>query len=245
MDGQLKSLWEQFEAKARAHGEQHSYSGSSYGATGAFGQEYWMMLDKTVTQHLTKRYAFEEPLRVQYADDAANVRRSYLNKLFAQGKLAKSLSLISPVAAYEGIITTLSGTDLQSIQYSIEGVRTYRNKVIDYIRSKTDNFAAPSYFTTSDDRIWQEFRQVVEPFRKGPETEANRRKEMEVFSNWREQKIKQTPSLELRDFPRFMSPTEGVLYSAKRALQDLTSLIMVATAFFGLSFLRFLKYDVR
>ena len=245
IDGQIKSLWEKFEGEASEHGGKRYTGGNMYGALGAFGQHYWQMLDEPGIEHYSKRYAFEEPLKIRYSDKVAQVLSSYLNNLFGQKKLAKNLSQISPVAVYEGMLTTLAGTDLQSFQYFIERVRTHRGKIVDYIRLKTDNFSAPSYFTTSDDRIWQEFHQLLEPFRKGPETEANRKKAMETFFKWRERKIKETPALNLQDFPQFLPATENLLSSAKRIIPNLLLLVFMSVLFFALSLAAFLRYDVR
>ncbi len=92
------------------------------------------------------------------------------------------------------------------------------NMARDYIRSKTDNFSLPSYFTPSKEGDYE----------KGEH-----------------KKLEQTPSLNLQDFPRFSCGSEILIKVLPRASTHILLLIFINAFFFSLSFVAFLKYDVR
>jgi len=64
------------------------------------------------------------------------------------------------------------------------------------------------------------------------------------FQKWKEKKIAQMIPLDLRDFPQFIYQP-SVAKSFNRAIPDLALLFFIGVLFFVLSFVTFLKYDVR
>jgi hypothetical protein len=64
------------------------------------------------------------------------------------------------------------------------------------------------------------------------------------FQKWKEKKIAQMIPLDLRDFPQFIYQT-SVAKSFNRVIPDLALLFFISVLFFVLSFVTFLKYDVR
>ena len=61
-------------------------------------------------------------------------------------------------------MSVLAGTDFGNTEYFKSNVKNYRNEVIDYIRTKTENFTATSYFTPCKDGTWGEFMSVAKPY---------------------------------------------------------------------------------
>ena len=191
---------------------------------GAFGKWYALVCDKQTMENKPKRYALEEPLRIKYADKFWEIEQGYLNSLFKQKYFANNLSRVSPISLYENVMSALAGTDLSNSQYFMNRIRVHRNKVIEYIRSKTDNFSSLSYCTTSKEGEWEEYKKIGQ--------------------KWREKKIAETPSLDLQDFPKFTYKLEFI-NNLQRAIPDIGFLLFFNVCFFMLSFVAFVRYDVR
>jgi ABC-type transport system involved in multi-copper enzyme maturation permease subunit len=199
------------------------------------GYSQWFVLvcDKERMDCRRKRFTMNTPVHLKYANKFWEVKHRHLGDLLKQKELADNLSRISPVFLYENVMSTLAGTDTASYQYFTARARAYRNEVIDYIRSKTDNFSSPIYFTQcteADMAVYQEYLDG-----KMPE---------EDFQEWKEKKITQVLPLGLLDFPQFSYKHDAVK-SLNRAIPDLLLLIFANVLFFALSFLAFVKYDVR
>ncbi len=210
---------------------------------GAFNGQYPFVCDSRGVEHYNKRFMLEEPIRIKYADKLWEVEHSYLRSLFKQNYLANNISRISPISAYKNVMSALAGTDLSNSQYFMDKVKTHRNKVIDYIRSNTDNFHSISYFMHTNEKDWEEQNKIFQP---GIHTqnEAERQRVWKAFTEWKEKKIAATPPLNLEDLPRFMYQAD-IIKSIQRAIPDLGLLLFTNVLFFALSFAAFVRYDVR
>jgi len=135
-----------------------------------------------------------------------------------QKHLARIIAQFSPVTVYESLMSALSGTDLASFEHFRNRIKLHTSEVVEYIRSKTDNFASISYFTPSKEGDYE----------KGEH-----------------KKLEQTPSLNLQDLPRFTGGPESFAKALRRTFPHITFLIFINALFFTLSFVAFLKYDVR
>ena len=199
------------------------------------GYSQWFILvcNKERMDCRQKRFTMNTPVDMKYADKLWEVKHRHLGDLLKQKELADNLSRISPVFLYENIMSALAGTDTASYQYFMARARAYRNEVIDYVRSKTDNFSSPLYFTQcteADIAVYQEY--------------LDGKMSEEDFQEWKEKKITQVLPLDLLDFPQFIYKHDAVK-SLNRAIPDLLLLIFANVLFFALSFLAFVKYDVR
>jgi ABC-type transport system involved in multi-copper enzyme maturation permease subunit len=192
---------------------------------GAFGKWYPLVANKGAIERWKKRSVLEDPVKIKYADRLWEVEHSYLNSLFKQKYLAKNISRLSPISLYENAMSAMAGTDLASSRYSMDRVRTYRNSVIDYIRSKTNNFSSLSYFTRSKKGDWEEYQRMG-------------------WKRWREKKLAETPPLDLQDLPQFDYEPEFIR-NLQTAIADIGLLLFMNVCFFTLSFVAFLRYDVR
>jgi len=166
-----------------------------------------------------------EPVRIRYADRIWEVRNDNLKTMWKQRQLADNLSRISPIFSYESAMSILAGTDLASFQYFVGRAKAYRNQIVEYIRSKTNNFSSTSYFTT-----------------------CSREDALEYEKDWgaksaRDAKNPPLP-LKLEDLPP-CTYRLGLAESVQRAIPDLVLLIFANVLFFTLSFVAFMKGDVR
>ena len=182
---------------------------------GAFGRSYHRLLNQSAMEYFLRDYEVVCALGDTYADKFWTVEQSHLNTLFAQKNLARRLSRISPVSWYDGVMSTLAGTDVARYQSFAMAVRTQRNRIVDYVRSKTDNFTSPRLFTPYS---LEEMERVPE----GAEA----------------------PSLDLGDLPQFTFHVHDA-EDLRSALCDLAVLVLANLLLFSLSVVLFMKYDAR
>ena len=214
---------------------------------GAFGgRMYCAVVAKPEVEYRIKRYALEDSLQMKYAGKFWEIKHHYLSGLFKQKHLASNLSRISPISLYESVMSALAGTDAAGSQYFVDRARTHRNDIIEYIRSKTNNFSLPSYFTpcSEEDMIETERlgRQWVEAIK--AKDKAKEKATSDILDKWLDRKTATQPSIDIRDMPQFVyQPT--ITGDLRKAIIDLGLLVFVNVLFFVLSFVLFVKYDVR
>ncbi len=215
---------------------------------GAFGNPYFFMCNKIYMEAHQKYCALIEPLEIKHADGIWQIQQKYFHdNLIKQKEVANRIAQSSPMALYENLMSAFAGTDWVSFKYFINNIKVYRNEVIEYLRSKTEDYSLPSYFTTCKDGDWEEYLRISEPFliaRKAGNMEEMK-KGHELMLEWIEKKKKESPSLGLQGFPQFIYSPQNVLNSIERVIPDLVLLISINVLFFVLSFVMFLKYDVR
>jgi hypothetical protein len=155
------------------------------------------------------------PISIKYADKYSEVEYGYLRGLFDQTRLANNISRSSPIFLYESVMSALAGTDIASFRQFIDAVKTHRKDIVEYMRSRTNNFALAIFFTPCTE----------EEIKTRP-TGDN------------------APPLELSDLPRF-SYQADLAGTLRRVVPDLAFLILANVLFFAVSFAAFLGYDVR
>lgn len=160
-------------------------------------------------------YSIGVPNDIKYADKYAEVEYGYLQGLFEQTGLSNNLSRISPISLYENVMSALAGTDIASFRQFIDAVKAYRNNIIEYMRSQTNNFSSSSFFTPC----------TKEETKTRPKGDS-------------------APPLDLRDLPRF-SYKADIVKSLRRVIPDLALLVFGNVLFFAVAFVAFLRYDVR
>ncbi|MBA7627430.1 hypothetical protein ES703_34892 [subsurface metagenome] len=218
-DGQIGLLRSEF------RGQRSYLSGTRSDPAGAFGNSYVRACDVTCFESGREIYPVMEPLRIRYADRIWEVRNGYLKTIWKQRHLADNLSRISPMFSYENATSILAGTDLASFQYFVTGAKAYRNQIVEYIRSKTDNFSSPSFFTT-----------------------CSREDALEYEKDWGDKRARDAKNpplpLKLEDLPPCIYQLD-LAESVRRAIPDLALLVFANVLFFALSFVAFMKGDVR
>ncbi|MBA7640853.1 hypothetical protein ES703_48524 [subsurface metagenome] len=227
VEGQITSIREELQSEMWSQAKQLKVTGggTQSDATGAFGSWYHRLLDKAAMEDKQKQYSIRIPFEIKYADKFWEVKHSYLNSLSRQKKLADNLSRVSPLSLYGNTMSALAGTDVAGFQNFVESVKTHRNRIINYIHSKTENFSATSFFTPCTKEEMEQFDKSLKGQGSRPDT-----------SN--------TTSLDLRDLPRF-SYQPDFIENLQRAIPDLGLLFFINVVFFTLSFAAFVRYDVR
>jgi len=151
---------------------------------------------------------------------------SYLDSISKQNHLARNIARISPISAYENVMSALAQSDLASFQLFMDNARAHRNRTIEYIRSKTDSLSLPSYFTICNEEdaityeeMWKQYEQA--------EDGTEKQRAQDAWGEFRDKKkTAKVASLNLEDFPRF-TYQPGFAKSLRRAIPDLMLLVLV------------------
>jgi hypothetical protein len=217
------------------------------GSEGAFGgRGYVRAISKSEVEYRVKRFTLQDSLRIKYADKFWEVKHRYISDLFKQKLLADNLSRISPVFLYENVISALAGSDATSSQYFVDRAKIYRNNIIEYTRSKTNNFSLPSYFTPCSEEDMKECERLYASVQKARKAGNKAEQEVayDVFDKWLSRITAAQPSLDLRDMPQFVC-RPAIKGDLQKVILDLGLLVFINVLFFTLSFIAFLRYDVR
>jgi len=222
MDAQVRALREQANNEIHDLTKTLRTGGNQGMAMGAFRGIFIVYCEKALMDDYRKKYTLSEPVKIKCADKIFEVQQQYLGGLMKQKHLARTIAQISPITLYESLMSALAGTDLASFEHFRNRVKLHTNEVIEYIRSKTDNFSLPSYFTQCKEEDYEEGKK------------------------WDYDKLlEQTSPLNLQDFPRFSCGPERLTKALPRAVPHILLLVFINALFFTLSFVAFLKYDVR
>ena len=241
IDGQLVALRQEWISELnRGAPEPPGYMQS--GNQGAFGHGYSRVLNRPYMEYLQKLHPLEYPLRIRYADKFWEVERSYLNSLCEQKNLADNLSRISPISLYERVMSTLAGTDMVAFQRFMNGVRTHRTEIVEYVRSKTEGFSSPSFFTPCTEEEMAQYEKFFVQ-EKLAQNEAEMTRLRQARMAWLKSRA-EVPNLDLQDCPRFTA-VPGALGNLRSAIPDLALLIFANILFFAIAFAAFVRYDVR
>jgi ABC-type transport system involved in multi-copper enzyme maturation permease subunit len=182
---------------------------------GGFGHGYLRSATETHIHNELIDCSIDVPIKIRYADRYAEVEYGYLRGLIEQTHLANNISRTSPVCLYENVMTALAGTDMASIRHFIDGVKLYRKDIIEYMRSRTNNFSSTIFFTPC----------TKEEIKTRPRTDD-------------------AAPLELSDLPRFSYKADMVA-TLRRIIPDLAFLVLGNVLFFAVAFAAFIRYDVR
>lgn len=241
LDARVKTLIKERDEEIKNLTHMLKKGGNWSGANGAFGGFIVLYCDELYRRDLQKQYARSEPVKIRYADKIYDAQQQYLAGLKKQKFLAGIVTQISPVTQYESLMSALAGTDLGSYQYFRDKVKNYTNMIIEYIRSKTENFSSILYFTPTKEGDHQLFVQASNNVFK----DGFSKDKYEKFDKLCKDKLEQSPTLDLGDLPRFTCGHGSLSGILQRSVSQIVSLLFINAFFFVLSFVAFLKYDVR
>jgi ABC-type transport system involved in multi-copper enzyme maturation permease subunit len=247
LSGKLKAVTDarKSEIGQLTRGIREEGSESQSHAPGAFGHMYAMLCNKSSINYHRKEYPVTEPVKIRYVDKLISVKEMHMNDLTKQKQLAETITRASPIDMYEDLMSVLAGTDSGGTKQFKNDVRTYRNEVADYIRSKTENFASTSYFTPCKEG---DYERLMEQYFKPIQEAKDRDKRAELYKaamTLYTRLAKETPSLDLQDFPKFTYRPRSIAQTLLEAITTLGLLVVAGILFFLLSFVAFLRYDVR
>ncbi len=223
-DSQIRALRTEYEDQYwRIRGAAgRGLSTSQSDTSGAFGNGYTKRWNSGFFKMQQGLHPNAIPLKLEYADKIWGAQSSYLKNVWQQRKLANTLSRISPIFSYENAMSILAGTDISSFQSFASGAKAYRNQIVEYIRAGTDNFRSPSYWTPFNIEYASDY--------------GEGRKEVPDLA--------QHPRLNLQDVPPCGYQLD-LSESIRQALPDMALLAFASVFFFTLSFVAFMKGDVR
>lgn len=212
-------------------------------AQDVFGGYYAKLRDINWLNAERKQNSLTIPIKLRYADKYLSIEQGNLNSFFAQRDLARVLSYVSPISTYENVMAVLAGTDLSSFQDFIKQVRAHRNEVVEYVRSKTDNFHSPSFFAICTEEKSAEFTKLYVQKEEAKDEQTKARAE-QALKEWEKKNVKEPTPLDLKDFPWFRYRSSTVV-DCRRAMPDLAVLLVTNVFLFGMCFAAFARYDVR
>jgi len=243
--GKVKAVTDQLGSEINELTKDVKGSGDAADAPGAFGHTYYRLCEKSEMDSNRKKYSITEPVKIKYFDKVLGLKEVHLNYLVKQKQFADKLAGSSPIVLYENLMSVLAGTDFGNFKCFKNNVRTYGNEVADYIRSKTENFASTSYFTPCKEGDYEKVMGVLYKPVMDAKDKEKKAKLLEAATKRYAQILKETPSLNLQDFPKFTYQPQGIRETLQQAIPTVGLLIFASILFFALSFMMFLKYDVR
>jgi len=177
-----------------------------------------------------KLHEYTEPLRIDYANKKWAIQKAYLGSLESQRNFAETISLLSPSEVFRLVCASLCCTGVDGHYRFMDRTQHYRNEFIDFYRDKK-MFSSFIYFTpvpAEEFLTAEEITRILD--NKGSLPGSN---------------IEKYPYLDLSDVPRFQRRSSNVLMDVKDAVGKLATMVIVSIVLFYLSFLSFLRYDVR
>lgn len=205
---------------------------------------------KSKFERYLKESEFSEPLRIDYADKKWNLQKAYLDELDDQRKLGERITLISPSETFRLVCRALCRTDVDSYCRFMERVRRYREQVIDYFKDKR-LFSSYLYFTPQPPETFKTADEIVR-IRTGGKFNTVREwaDSGSGFVALRKVEIPESdpgscPFLDVSDVPRFQLQPGSLMADVGGVIAEIGILVLAGVFLFCLSFVSFIRCDVR
>ncbi len=240
--------------KAQGISESYSCMWCSSGEDG-YVETYGMSRSDFEMQH--RRCMVSEPLRIDYADKKWALQEAYLKSLAHQARAAEGLSAISPAGIFRIVASALCSTDTRSYEKEMDRIRRYREAFLGYLQGK-NIYASFRYFTPTPPETFLTEDQLVER-RTGGEF-----KTAQAFDAWAvKQKDARAPGLKLSknkipgsgpeeypyldisDMPFFQARRETLFSGLESSILNIALLLIESILLFYISYIAFIRYDVR
>ncbi len=213
------------------------------GATPVF-LEWYRQGNKVVYNHM-----------IESAEGRWLLEKKFLDKQDRQRLLAERLSMVSPSQVFRLLCSSLCRTAVESYKRFIFSTHSYREELIQYLRNE-NLFDSFKFFTAVDP---DEMMTADEYFNYRTEGRIKTMAELDQWykdnpgKSWASIYTRDRPSvdraslplLDLSDVPPYKGVPVGVALSLKDSLVKLAILVCVCVILFYLSFIAFLRYDVR
>lgn len=190
------------------------------------------------------------PLLIEYADKKWPFRERYLHELEKQQRLAKYLSFLSPSEIFKESASALCGTNYESHNNFLKQTRNYREILIDhYLKNKL--FGSFSYFTQTDPGSFMTADELIN-YRSNGQCKTLSEFNTKFNEDWK-YLTKSTPNsnlfewkpMDMSALPQFEYRSLNVLTDVSNSLIYIGILLGIGIIMFWLSFLSFIRYDVR
>lgn len=249
----INSIEKEFREKADKFSDnqqQPDWSGTSYYWGGDDGFKLIGGATKGLMERERRINEYCEPLRVQYADKKWPFREKYLHELEKQQKLAKYLSFLSPSEIFKESASALCSTNYESHNNFLNQTRNYRLVLIDHY-SKKDLFGSFSYFTQLNPGSFMTADELIN-YQSNGLCKTLREFESKFQGDWKyltkiipNSNVFEWKPIDMSDLPRFEYQNLNVLTDISNSLIYIGILLGFGIIMFWLSFLSFIRYDVR
>ena len=120
----------------------------SYGLDGLYLIEGYILrdIDKADTSIFQEILGYQEPLRIAYADKVEEILNKPAEERERNAKFADALSRISFADVYHFAVGAIAGTDRQSYNNFIQDSRTYKRRIVEYLKDK-NAFTSRTWFS--------------------------------------------------------------------------------------------------
>lgn len=222
-------------------------------------QSYWTGNDgfkiiggasKSFMEREKKANEYGEPLRIQFADKKWQFRKQFIDQLEKQQRFARYFSLLSPSEIFKESVAGLCATNYESHRDFLKQISDYRLTLIKYYQDEKlfssylyFNQQDPKGYMTADEMIYFKTKGVCKTL-----DEYNSK----LGGDWKYLTVDIPGSnlwdwkpLDLSAFPGFEYKPAGVNKDISYSLFYFGILLGLVIVLFYLSFLSFLKYDVR
>lgn len=179
----------------------------------------------SAVEALRHYYGYVERLRITAADRTWQIRKRALDESYGRKqRLTMHILRLSPAAVYDSASAILAGTDLGGIQHFMDQLRNYRQTFIAYLDARKA-FSSVEWFLYTDG---------------GRENGESGSEADQILGTANIPK-----PLDLGDIPIFHQRGESIASSLNRAIPDIVVLIMLNVVFFMLSYMVFVRQEVK
>jgi ABC-type transport system involved in multi-copper enzyme maturation permease subunit len=205
---------------------------------------------KSYMERIRNINGYSEPLRIDYADKKWIFRKNYLDKLEKQQKAAEYLSFLSPSEVFKESVAGLCATNYLSHNDFLEQIRSYREILINYYK-ENNLFGSYLYFTQDNPDEFMTADEMIN-YRTAGDCKTLDEFNTKRHGDWKYMTVEVPSSnvfnwkpVDISDLPEFIYKPASVMRDVRNSLIYLGILLALAILLFYLSFLSFLKYDVR
>ena len=224
---EVDALWREFRKKEGEIKKEHPFRGfTSITTQMGDGKMSVLVGSSEALLSILEQNKRIEPLRVEYALKEWRLYQEHLRPLKRWASLVKEVSRISPASQYSNAISAVAGTDLEGYESFVRQARTYREKLVEFLR---DKFGTLRYFTPIKREEMMPEEKVRELWRGG-------------FSSFSWDDVE---PVDISGLPSFVISRPGPTEGLGRASVDIGLLALFNVLFFLLGYLMFLRYDVR
>jgi ABC-type transport system involved in multi-copper enzyme maturation permease subunit len=222
-------------------------------------QSYWTSEDgfkmiggatKSYMEWEKKANEFSEPLRIQYADKKWLFRKQFIDQLEKQQRYARYFSLVSPSEIFKESIAGICATNYESHRDFIRQVSDYRQTLIKYYKEEK-LFSSYLYFNQQDPDGYMTADEMIN-FRTKGVCKTLEEFNSKLGGDWKFMTVEVPGSnlwdwktLDLSAFPAFEYKPAGITRDMSYSLMYFGILLGLVIVLFYVSFLSFMKYDVR
>ena len=252
----MNELDEEYEQECREYSNRIGYdSGRGVGSSRGLGDGHLELAGQSPEFMEGQRQlcTYSEPLRIDYADKKWVLQKRQLDKLDFQRRLAETISFVSPSEMFRLIASALCRTDVKSHYLFLETVTRYRDSIISFFKDEK-LFSSFVYFTRQDPDTFMPEEEYLSIMTDGkvktfdelmalatsPDFDPATMKNVEIPG----EPFKKPP-LDLSNVPQFHWEPLSIGGELRKISIKLTAMILAGIVLFYLSFISFIRYDVR